>query len=518
MAEEQEKLPVVASLEETPTWALAVVCFVLISISILFEHGFHLVTKYYSRRRKSLNKALYKIKSELMTLGFISLLLTVSQGAISKICIPKGAGETFLPCLNTTNSTDIEEEQTCKNQGKVSLLSRAGVDQLQMLIFVLALFHVISCVLTFGLGMAKMKRWKHWEEETRTLEYEFSNDPRRFRLAHQTSFARRHLKFWSNHRILRWPACFIRQFYGSVSKTDYFTLRHGFIMAHFGETSRFDFQKFIHRALDEDFEVVVGMSLWVWIFAVCFIFFHAHGFHNYLWLPFFPLVTLLLVGTKLQGIITKMCLESRNTSTVVRGTLLVKPSDNLFWFSRPQLLLHLMYFILFQNSFQLAFFSWTWYKYGLRSCFHKETEDIVLRIVVGVLVQILCGYVTLPLYALVTQMGSSMKKVVFTEKVITGLRNWHKKAKKNVRASKQNSIQPSESTSNKNSPRLSHEPSPSFTVDTLFSDETEIEVVPLELPSPKKRYVDEKEEEFVEEVQNDEIYDGEVTFAMGRVR
>lgn len=41
-------------------------------------------------------------------------------------------------------------------QGKVSLLTRQAVRQLQYLIFIMAFFHVFSCVLTFGLGMAKV--------------------------------------------------------------------------------------------------------------------------------------------------------------------------------------------------------------------------------------------------------------------------------------------------------------------------------------------------------------------------
>ncbi|KAJ6408780.1 hypothetical protein OIU84_008471 [Salix udensis] len=51
----------------------------------------------------------------------------------------------------------------------------------------------------------------------------------------------------------------------------------------------------------------------------------------------------------------------------------------------------------------------------------------------GVLIQILCSYVTLPLYALVTQMGSSMKPTIFNERVATALRNWHHTAKKNIK-------------------------------------------------------------------------------------
>ena len=30
-------------------------------------------------------------------------------------------------------------------------------------------------------------------------------DPRRFRLIHETSFGKKHLRFWSEHRLLRWP-------------------------------------------------------------------------------------------------------------------------------------------------------------------------------------------------------------------------------------------------------------------------------------------------------------------------
>ncbi|KAL3596467.1 hypothetical protein D5086_008104 [Populus alba] len=315
-------------------------------------------TQYFNKkRRKYLIQALYKIKTELMLLGFISLLMTMLEKPVAKICIPKSAGETFLPCGSVDSSDWSEQETKCSEQGKASLLSTEGMTQLRYLIFVLASFHSLSSILTFALGMAKMRRWESWEAETRTLDYQFSTDPRRFQLTHQTSFGKRHLRYWNENSVLRWPACFLRQFYGSVSKVDYFTLRHGFY----------------------------------------------HEFYSYYWLPFIPLVMLLLVGTKLQAIITLMCLDSHDKSHVVKGTLLVRPSDHLFWFGRPKLLLQLLHFISFQNSFQLAFFTWTWYKFGFRSCFHRRTEDIVIRVVMGVLVHFLCGYVTLPLYALVTQ-------------------------------------------------------------------------------------------------------------------
>ncbi|KAB5534049.1 hypothetical protein DKX38_017135 [Salix brachista] len=441
------------TLEETPTWAVATVCFFLISISIFIEHLFHLLAKYFNKkRRKYLIQALYKIKSELMLLGFISLLLTVLEKPVANICIPKSAGETFLPCGSVDSGDWNEEEAKCAEQGKASLLSREGMKQLQYLIFVLASFHC-------------MRRWESWEAETRTLDYQFSTDPRRFQLSHQTSFGKRHLRYWNENSVLRWPACFLRQFYSSVSKVDYLTLRHGFIMAHFEQDNSFDFQKYIRRALDEDFGVVVGISFWIWMFSISFIFFNAHKFYSYYWLPFIPLVMLLLVGTKLQAIISLMCLDSHDKSIVVNGTILVRPSDHFFWFGRPKLLLHLIQFILFQNSFQLAFFTWTWYQFGFISCFHRRTEDIAITLVTGMLVHFLCGYVTLPLYALVTQMGSSMGKAVFTENVAEGLKRWRKKARKNLKTSY--SARPSVDVSVDTS--LSLDSSPSFSLNAPYS-------------------------------------------------
>ncbi|BAT91946.1 hypothetical protein VIGAN_07059200 [Vigna angularis var. angularis] len=280
-----------------------------------------------------------------------------------------------------------------------------------------------------------MRRWKRWEEETKTAQYQFSHDPERFRFARETSFGRRHLSFWTQHTVLVWIICFFRQFVRSVPKVDYLTLRHGFMMAHLGPQSRhkFDFRQYIKRSLEEDFKVVVEISPPIWFITVLFLLFHTHGWYSYLWLPFAPLIIVLLVGTKLQVIITKMGQRIQERGEVVKGVPLVQPGDDLFWFNKPRLILYLVNFVLFQNSFQLAYFSWTALQFGMKSCFHSQTEDVVIKISMGVFVQFLCSYVTLPLYALVTQMGSTMKPTIFNERVAMALRNWHHAAKKHVK-------------------------------------------------------------------------------------
>ncbi|KAI4368782.1 hypothetical protein MLD38_017297 [Melastoma candidum] len=454
------------SLEQTPTWAVAIVCFVLVLVSIAIEFIIHLIGKWLKKKHKrALYEALEKIKSELMLLGFISLMLTVGQSTIANICISAKVGATWHPCNKKQEQylTKFEEfdygqlrrllsesdyngssrrvlasgdsTDKCVAKGKVSFISTDGIHQLHIFIFVLAVFHVLYCVLTMAFGRAKMRSWKSWERETGTAEYQFSHDPHRFRFARETSFGRRHLNFWTKNPFLMWIVCFFRQFVRSVPKVDYLTLRHGFIMAHLAPQShaKFNFQKYINRSLEEDFKVVVGISPPIWFFAVFFLLFNTHGWYSYLWLPFIPLIIILLVGTKLQVIITKMGLRIQERGEVVKGVPVVEPGDDLFWFNRPRLILYLINFVLFQNAFQLAFFVWTWYEFGLKSCFHEHTEDVIIRISMGVLIQILCSYVTLPLYALVTQMGSTMKPTIFNERVATALRRWHQSAKKNLK-------------------------------------------------------------------------------------
>ncbi|KAL0317456.1 UNVERIFIED_CONTAM: MLO-like protein 6 [Sesamum angustifolium] len=324
-------------------------------------------------------------------------------------------------------------------QGKVQFVSAYGIHQLHIFIFVLAVAHILYCVITYGLGRLKMRKWKSWENETKTIQYQYYNDPERFRFARDTSFGRRHLHFWSKSPLLLWIVCFFRQFLTSVAKVDYLTLRHGFITAHLTPHSQqsFDFHKYINRSLEEDFKVIVGISPVIWLCAVLFLLTNTNGWYSHFWLPFIPLIIILLVGAKLQVIITKMGIRILERGDVIKGTPVVQPGDDLFWFKRPGLILFLIHLVLFQNAFQLAFFAWSWWKFGYPSCYHENLEDLVIRIAMGVLIQVLCSYVTLPLYALVTQMGTNMKPVIFSDQVASALRGWHQTAKKQVRQGRQ---------------------------------------------------------------------------------
>ncbi|KAH0457947.1 hypothetical protein IEQ34_013262 [Dendrobium chrysotoxum] len=136
-----------------------------------------------------------------------------------------------------------------------------------------------------------------------------------------------------------------------------------------------------------------------------------------------PAQLLLIVGAKLEHIITRLAIKLAETHTDGQGHR-VKPSDEHFWFKQPNLVLYLIHFILFQNSFEIAFLFWIISTYGFHSCILEGVGYVIPRLVVGVIVEVLCSYSTLPLYAIVTQMGDSYKQAIFAEHMQTTFHGW----------------------------------------------------------------------------------------------
>jgi mlo protein len=228
---------------------------------------------------------------------------------------------------------------------------------------------------------------------------------------------------------VRWIVAFFRQFFTSVTKVDYLTLRMGFINAHLSPNTKFDFHKYIKRSLEDDFKVVVGISLPLWFVAILTLFLDFKGIATLTWISFVPLVILLAVGTKLEIIIMEMAQEIQERASVIKGAPVVEPSNKFFWFSRPDWVLFLIHLTLFQNAFQMAHFVWTLATPGLKKCYHENIGLSIMKVVVGITLQIMCSYITFPLYALVTQMGSNMKRSIFDEQTAKALSNWRNTAR-----------------------------------------------------------------------------------------
>uniref|UniRef100_A0A0D9WGK9 MLO-like protein n=1 Tax=Leersia perrieri TaxID=77586 RepID=A0A0D9WGK9_9ORYZ len=443
-----------ATLEFTPTWIVAAVCSLIVLISLAAERGLHYLGKTLKRKnQKPLYEALLKVKEELMLLGFISLLLTVFQGLIQRTCIPPRWTIHMLPCQRVKEVGATKEHvvtaqiigrigrrllseggagaELCLKKGKVPLLSLEAIHQLHIFIFVLAITHVIFSVSTMLLGGAKIHQWKQWEDEIqKDAVGNGKQGATKVTRVHQFEFIKDHFKgMGKDSVILSWLHSFAKQFYGSVSKSDYTTMRLGFIMTHCRGNPKFDFHKYMMRVLESDFKKVVGISWYLWIFVVIFLLLNVNGWHTYFWIAFLPLILLLAVGTKLEHVIAQLAHDVAEKNSAIEGDLVVKPSDDHFWLGRPKIILYLIHFILFQNSFEIAFFFWILTTYGFSSCIMGQVGFIVPRLVIGLIIQLLCSYSTMPLYAVVTQMGSSYKKEIFNDHVQQGVLGWAQKVK-----------------------------------------------------------------------------------------
>ncbi|KAL9162703.1 hypothetical protein ABFS82_07G110300 [Erythranthe guttata] len=446
------------SLEYTPTWVVALVCTVIVAISLAAERVLHYAGKFLMNKKQGpLFEALLKIKEELMLLGFISLLLTVFQNRISTICIPKHLTNHWLPCNNSLPNHDDNDDHGkstagggggghrrllagpsdslgyCEKKGMAALLSLKALHDLHIFIFVLAVVHVVYSALTILFGTLKIRQWKQWEDSIQKKE---EQDPEKghekVTHVHQHDFIKARFRVCGkDSALLTWVHSFLKQFYGSVNESDYTTLRRGFITNHYRDNPKFNFYKYMSRAFETDFRKVVGISWYLWIVVVVFLVLNVHGWHAYFWIAFLPLILLLIVGTKLEHIITELAQEVAQRHVAVTGELVVKPSDHHFWFRKPRLVLILIHILLFQNSFEIAIFFWMLVMYGFNSCIMGQVGYIIPRLVIGVLVQFVCSYSTLPLYAIVTQMGSSFNRAIFGEDIQVKLTGWAQKVKKN---------------------------------------------------------------------------------------
>ncbi|XP_038709845.1 MLO-like protein 13 isoform X2 [Tripterygium wilfordii] len=391
------------SLEYTPTWIVAMVSLIIILLSLFAERGLHKLGKLLMHKKQdALFEALQKLKEELMLLGFISLLLTVGQGVIQRICMPPGLASHMLPCkkhaeghnhekysLQTLNngrrllSVGVGSEY-CTHKGKVPLLSLEALHQLHIFIFVLAVVHVIFCVTTMILGGARIGQWKHWEDSIKGKSLADAVPTKASHAKHRRSFLKKHAEGdWRKAAVISWMISFFKQFYGSITKSDYIELRYGFIMTHCPRRPNFDFHKYMTRTLEIDFKRVVSISWYLWLFVVLFLLLNVEGWHSYFWLSFLPLILLLLVGAKLEHIIMRMAQEVVDKMSHDEENAVVEPSDKHFWFHSPDIVLYLIHFILFQNSFEIAFFFWIWSTYGFNSCIMEKLGYIVPRLFMG---------------------------------------------------------------------------------------------------------------------------------------
>ncbi|XP_057499904.1 MLO-like protein 4 [Actinidia eriantha] len=447
------------SLVETPTWAVATVVLVMVTLGFFFQGSLKQFGKWLDRtKRKALLAALDKIKEELMLFGLLSLLMGHWIIFVAKICVKSSVlSSRFYPCLPRTDmrasmslnhftissssyvnySVSREQVNNVHNgfcsEGHDSFASYESLEQLHRFLFVLGVTHVAYSFFAIALATIKIYSWRKWENQATSMALQelqgspqtASSSVRMTRLmtfiSHNTSHP------WSQHRVLVWLLCFSRQFWSSINRADYMALRLGFITTHQLSLS-YDFHNYMLRSIEDEFCDIVGISVPLWIFTVLCIFLDFHGTNIYFWLSFLPVILVLVIGTKLHRIVVKLAVEIMDRSPWT-GIHHFNLRDELFWLGSPRLLLRLIQFISFQNALEMAMFVWSLWESKGPSCFMENHRFIVIRLTFGLISQFWCSFITFPLYVIVTQMGSRFKKSIVSENVRKSLHGWQRKVK-----------------------------------------------------------------------------------------
>ncbi|KAF4373825.1 hypothetical protein F8388_007731 [Cannabis sativa] len=406
--ENEHSLLAERSLAETPSWAFASVVAVLVSFGFFFQISLNRFGNWLDRtKRKSLFAALEKIKEELMLFGLLSLLMGHWIVIVAKICVKTSVlSSRFYPCGleeiyvvkdgadDLSSSSDFVNNKSVYkkhfsthhfcSEGHESFASYESLEQLHRSMFVLGITHVLYSFAAIALAMLKIYSWRVWENEAKSLathtivERSVSSSGKKA-MKPSDSFTGEARTFTEHNRLtvqLTFRVKNNRQFWSSINRSDYMALRLGFI------------------------------------------------------------TLILLIGTKLHRVVVKLAVEIMDRCPYMENHQF-KLRDELFWFKRPKLLLHCIQLISFQNAFEMATFIWSLVRktkpekfcynflllWEIRepSCFMDNRKFIVVRLSFG--------FVTFPLYVIITQMGSRFKKTVITDSVRKSLMGWQRRVK-----------------------------------------------------------------------------------------
>ncbi|KAK4337835.1 hypothetical protein RND71_042322 [Anisodus tanguticus] len=358
------------SLEETPTWSVATVTTVMVFVCLFVERSIYRFGTWLKKtRRKALYASVEKIKEELMLLGLISLLLGQCARQISQICVNSSLfSSKFYLCSQ-------EDYDSTSHLSRSSILSNhtdippKGIYQPS---------HSHQC----GEGREPFVSYEGLEQL---------------------------------HRFL---------FVLGITHVLYSCIAVGLAM-----TKIYSWRKWENQVSSGAENNIQGLCSWLlWGYAIICIFINIHGLNVYFWLSFVPAILVMLVGTKLQHVVSLLALEIAEPKGPVSGAQ-VKPRDGLFWFGKPKILLRLIQFISFQNAFEMATFIWSLWGLEQRACFMKNHAMVVIRLISGVVVQFWCSHSTVPLNVIISQMGSRCGKALVAESVRDSLHSWCKRVK-----------------------------------------------------------------------------------------
>ena len=138
------------STPETPAWGVAALFAGFVATTSIWELLIEHLERFLKRRSKfGLLAVVASLKDELLGYGMLSLLLKLLQPQLAKICISP-------PPSYQTAQADSCDSEYCVSRGKVPLYSSQTSYNTHLLIFIVALSHIITTGATMALCLFKV--------------------------------------------------------------------------------------------------------------------------------------------------------------------------------------------------------------------------------------------------------------------------------------------------------------------------------------------------------------------------
>eukprot|EP01024_Parvocaulis_polyphysoides_P011023 TRINITY_DN13886_c0_g1_i5.p1 TRINITY_DN13886_c0_g1~~TRINITY_DN13886_c0_g1_i5.p1 ORF type:complete len:621 (-),score=56.12 TRINITY_DN13886_c0_g1_i5:142-1884(-) len=276
-----------SDLDGTPRWRLSVLFMVIVVLSLVGHIGVHSLEEYFRiHKRLGLKHTLESLKDELFALGLITLLLITLQDQIVKMCIDgNSAGDDpYYPTKNRKLLAGSGYKFSCPN-GQESFWSITALHEIHILIFLIAVVHLVQAALSMILASLRVRRWKIYEDrechdmiplkKKRAIKPEGS--------------------WWS-----LWIWSFFSQFSDSVDGPVYLAIRRFFIEK-LELDDDFNFHTFVIDSMEEDFAKLVEFQWVMWLIAAIWILLPWQAY-TVIWLSCVFFLVMLVVGAKLQSV------------------------------------------------------------------------------------------------------------------------------------------------------------------------------------------------------------------------
>jgi mlo protein len=420
------------SIEEEPSWVVVVMLLSFLFISILVEHGMeHIHHKLSERHSEGLLSVHHKIKDELMLMGFISLILVALEDRLLSICIPMNA-VIGVPCwhdeshpgLNFTRAHGrrfllaAEKRDELCDEGYTKLLDLRAIHHIHILIFCIAVMHILySCVLIV-LSQAKMAMWTGWET--------WGDDPKETLDLLQKP-----------PQHVGWVRSFCEQFYNSLDPIGFLTVKRYFVIRA-KKKAGFQFGAYVTEMLEHDFTDFVGISWWMWFILILQVVSEGYDLGRLSVFASMSVVFSVYTSTRCRMLLvhlsdgvyteyTKGLKDEKVTHEILNSlqhTDLhadrerlddLEPEDVCpcgCSFLGYDVFKTMIRFVMFQNSSSLSQAAFYWWQIGTDACYfnNRNSAILIFQIVLNLSMLLHNSLVTVPLYCVVTVVADHEKK------------------------------------------------------------------------------------------------------------